>query len=224
MLNNGQEAVKEIEQNKNYDMILMDINMPVMDGVDATKIIRKQYDKEQLPIIAISAVGFEDDILKMQNVGANGYLHKPFQLGELYSAFLMFGINSKNKMDTETLQIPNHTIDSNILNINKGVEQLNSDEKYKEFLQEVLLNLKEIEASVEKWITKRKYKKTKEFISYALKLAEAIGASSFEKILKEMEQLFIDQEEGRITEYVSLYNKEWQRLREEIERYLKISS
>ena len=222
MANNGQEALEEVDRNRDLDLVLMDTNMPVMDGYEATQIIRKKYDKKQLPIVAISAIGFNNDISKMETAGANTFLHKPFQLGELYSAFSMYATQSQSKIKNISHKLSKYEGNVDILNIEKGIRYSNSAIFYKELLQEVLVNLKELNDLVAQWILKRDDIKTKEFISHTLRLAETIGATSFIKILKEMDQLFILKQENRLSEYLPFYQKEWKKLRKEIEKYLKI--
>ncbi len=78
--NNGQEAIDMYKQDK-YDVILMDIMMPIMDGLDASKIIRS-YDKN-IPIIAMSANAFSDDIEKSINAGMNEHVTKPLDVEKL---------------------------------------------------------------------------------------------------------------------------------------------
>ncbi|MCH7402275.1 PAS domain S-box protein [Belliella kenyensis] len=74
---NGQEAVN-ICRDKEFDLVLMDIQMPVMDGVKATRIIRDELQKS-VPIIALTAFAMKGDEEKYLSLGMNGYLAKPFQ-------------------------------------------------------------------------------------------------------------------------------------------------
>src|SRR6185312_304504 len=67
---NGEEAVQLVRQNNGIDMVLMDIRMPVMDGYEATRIIRKIY-KSDVPIIGLSANAFEEDVEKSLESGMN---------------------------------------------------------------------------------------------------------------------------------------------------------
>ncbi len=64
-----------------YDLILMDIQMPVMDGYTATMEIRSLSDskKSQLPIIAMTANAFDSDRLKCMEIGMNGHIGKPLE-------------------------------------------------------------------------------------------------------------------------------------------------
>lgn len=74
--NNGLEAV-EMVQRETFDAILMDMQMPVMDGLTATKEIRKLQGFANLPIIALSAAVLQDDLLLAQEAGMNDFVAKP---------------------------------------------------------------------------------------------------------------------------------------------------
>ncbi len=74
---NGQEAVDLFKKNKDaFDVVLMDIMMPILDGYEATKQIR--LENSSIPIIAMSANSFAEDKLKAREVGMNDYITKPF--------------------------------------------------------------------------------------------------------------------------------------------------
>ncbi len=77
----GLEAVSEINKNENYDIIFMDIQMPEMDGIEATKLIREITDK--IPIITLTANAFEDEMYKIKEAGATDYITKPFKKDNL---------------------------------------------------------------------------------------------------------------------------------------------
>jgi PAS domain S-box-containing protein len=82
---NGQLALEEV-QNKHFDMILMDLQMPVMDGYQATEMIRNLPDEKfkDLPIIAISASAFNEIKKKVFDMGMNDLITKPINPEELY--------------------------------------------------------------------------------------------------------------------------------------------
>ena len=84
----GAQAVERIRTTKpgTYDVILMDIMMPVMDGLDATRAIRKmeREDCHTIPIVAMSANAFDDDLKKSVECGMNGHLSKPVEVDKLY--------------------------------------------------------------------------------------------------------------------------------------------
>ena len=84
---NGEEAVEKMEQSPagTYDVILMDIQMPVMDGYEAAKRIRMMEDPEKakIPIIAVTANAFEEDRKIALEAGMNGHLAKPYDINAI---------------------------------------------------------------------------------------------------------------------------------------------
>lgn len=76
----GKEAV-DLAVNKEIDIVLIDLKMPVLDGFDATKLIKKL--RPNLPVIAISAYAFNNDQDKAYSAGCDGFISKPFEKTEL---------------------------------------------------------------------------------------------------------------------------------------------
>ena len=84
---NGQEAVDKLRYN-NYDIVLMDIRMPVMNGLKAAEEIR-EFNKE-IPIIAVSANAFREDVRKSLEAGMNAHIAKPINKDELINTIKRF--------------------------------------------------------------------------------------------------------------------------------------
>ena len=85
MANNGKETVDKLKTNF-YDMILMDIQMPVMDGIEATKTIREWEQRtgsEPIPIIALTAHAMKGDKERFLEAGMNTYISKPIKQAQL---------------------------------------------------------------------------------------------------------------------------------------------
>ena len=81
---NGQEALERVSTLEGqYDAVLMDIQMPVMDGLEATRQLRTRFSKEALPIIAVSANTSEQDRENCMAVGMNDFIPKPLDLNGL---------------------------------------------------------------------------------------------------------------------------------------------
>ena len=93
---NGEECIKILEKMPEgyYDLILMDIQMPIMDGYEATKIIRSFNNKNaQIPIIAMTANAFEEDKKKAFKAGMNAHIAKPIDINTILAVFdQMFGV------------------------------------------------------------------------------------------------------------------------------------
>ena len=82
---NGIEALQAME-NQTYDVVLMDVKMPEMDGLEATRIIRQRWPNNGPRIIAITAYALKGDREKCLEAGMDGYLAKPIWLDELRTA------------------------------------------------------------------------------------------------------------------------------------------
>jgi signal transduction histidine kinase len=95
---NGLEALKHLKADA-YDIILMDIQMPEMDGYEATGHIRLdlQSPYAEIPIIAMTAHAFGSDVNKCISAGMNDYISKPFQADNLYSKMCKHLMKSKGK-------------------------------------------------------------------------------------------------------------------------------
>lgn len=81
---NGKEAVDKVAEN-NYDLILMDIQMPVMDGIEATKLIRRSELEKgtHIPIISVTANAMAGVNDKCRNAGMDDYITKPFNINDV---------------------------------------------------------------------------------------------------------------------------------------------
>lgn len=78
----GEEAVKAV-QKKRYDMIFMDYQMPVMDGLEASREIKKMKEGKYIRIIGLSANVFKEDIERAYEAGMDDYLTKPIKIQDV---------------------------------------------------------------------------------------------------------------------------------------------
>ncbi|MBI3651555.1 MAG: response regulator [Acidobacteria bacterium] len=86
----GEEALKKVEEG-NFDLVLTDINMPRMTGLEFVRKVRTELKRDTLPIIIISTKGSEQEIETGMQMGASGYLSKPIsttQLRDLLRTFI----------------------------------------------------------------------------------------------------------------------------------------
>src|SRR5262245_41268479 len=81
---NGLEALDKLGQEEGIDLILLDINMPVMNGLEFLQRVQKEAAYQSIPVIIISTEGKEEDTIRGLKMGAKGYVKKPFQASELH--------------------------------------------------------------------------------------------------------------------------------------------
>lgn len=89
LAHNGQEAKNFIEQNAPPRLALLDIMMPYIDGYQLVSLIRSKPDWENIPVVMLSSKTQEKDIVRALEAGANDYIAKPFQPGELVTRVKM---------------------------------------------------------------------------------------------------------------------------------------
>jgi DNA-binding response OmpR family regulator len=82
VVGSGDAALKSVAE-RPPDLLLLDLNLPVLDGVEVCRILRSRGETKQLPIIILTARGAEDDKVTGLEIGADDYISKPFSLREL---------------------------------------------------------------------------------------------------------------------------------------------
>jgi PAS domain S-box-containing protein len=148
---NGYVAVEKIK-NEDYDIVLMDIQMPVMDGFEATKAVRSlDSPKKNIPIIALTANATRASIEQCLANGMNDCLSKPFTPEELYNMLTRFKDNdaSKNKNHKEINSEPK-SIDLSYLRSMSNNNQKFIDEMLIAFLESIPKSIQAIKTSLKK--------------------------------------------------------------------------
>ena len=150
---NGAIAVEQVKSQR-FDVVLMDIQMPVMDGYQATQAIR-QFNQD-LPIIALTAAAMIEDKQKALSVGMNGHLSKPInsellraQLVEVLSGQMVHVDLSAEKMPNETNDIKENRLDAHLIDLEQGLINLGDNEAlYHKLLYKFSLQLEKDYASL----------------------------------------------------------------------------
>jgi CheY-like chemotaxis protein len=135
---NGQEVLKALEKTS-YDVILMDVHMPEMDGIETTLVIREKekLTGKHIPIIAMTASAMKSDIDRCLQAGMDDYLTKPVQPSELFQTIErhVFG-----KISPEKKPVTDEPSDSNeLFNRNAMLSRLDGDEDLLNELVELFL-------------------------------------------------------------------------------------
>lgn len=159
---NGKEAIEQLKS-KHINIVLMDMQMPIMDGITATQKIRKEYDKDTLPVLAMTANAMEEDIQICIDAGMNDHVTKPIDVKQLVERILQYTqVNhSLPPLEPDDLQndivtttstlISEETIEFNGIDISEGIARAAGNQKvYFDILEkflsqqvEELINLKQ---------------------------------------------------------------------------------
>gem|GEM_PF-649027 len=234
--NNGEEAIRYLEhQNGEYDFILMDISMPIMDGYVATRIIRSQEQYDHIPIVSLTSLGLDHEIKKMYESGMNACLIKPLKIGQLYSVFSLF-LKKHNVLDTshmdydeedeydyeEDYEAIDYIEDSAILDTKSGIVYSKGNEVlYIEILKEFLEVYSNNFEQFKEYIDKEDYDSVLSLTRDMSGLAGAIGANNMTHLLSEINQLFIYGAQKQLSLYIDGYKKELEYLSNQIKRYIE---
>ncbi|MDD3009560.1 MAG: transporter substrate-binding domain-containing protein [Arcobacter sp.] len=131
--NNGKEAVDILNENEEFDAVLMDCQMPIMNGYEATKHIREIEKFANLPIIAMTANVMEGDKEKCISVGMNDYISKPLDFNKFYETLGKW-LKLKNpindvlvKVEVEDINIDNLKIEG--IDINEALARMAGNKK-----------------------------------------------------------------------------------------------
>ncbi|MDP4267739.1 MAG: response regulator [Bacteroidota bacterium] len=96
--NNGHQAIEILNNTKDYDLVLLDVSMPEMDGFEICKTIQQDKELRNIPVIFITVYNEIENVLKGFNIGARDYITKPFNSRELLSR-IKTHIKLKHKSD-----------------------------------------------------------------------------------------------------------------------------
>ncbi|MCU7940612.1 MAG: response regulator [gamma proteobacterium symbiont of Bathyaustriella thionipta] len=109
---NGQKAVNYVHES-DFDLVIMDIQMPVMDGMEATRLIRMEEQFKQLPIIAMTAHAMEGDQESCIAVGMDDYLSKPIDPEKLYQMMIKWLDDGLTNKEAQSVNIEEVDIEFN---------------------------------------------------------------------------------------------------------------
>ena len=220
LLGDGSEMLELLEREE-IDIIFSDIHMPIMDGLQMTKLIRAKKKWEHIPIISISSMAFPHEVEEMKIAGMNASIAKPIEAEDVYMAlekFLVITAKIRNReVDKYKIEF---LYDKNVLDIEKGVRKEGSKIRYLEKLIETMEVVKKEKEEFKNFIDEQKYIALKKLVRTALFMYEDIYATEMIEMFKEL-TIFLSQEKKvYLVDYIYLYQKNLKNLEKEIERYI----
>ncbi|WP_290919650.1 response regulator [Halodesulfovibrio sp.] len=189
---NGLEAVEKVEKApEKYELVLMDIQMPVMDGYTATRRIREITPV--LPIVALTANAMAADIARSKEAGMNGHLNKPINVEEFFTTLLQYltpKVKDRAEIPTEEVLQPPVMFKFSTIDAEAGLKYMNGDMAlYHKILRNFLSTYEDANESLRKLLVENK-KEAKRLLHTLKGLSASIGATDLHLITKELEVSF----------------------------------
>ena len=232
--NNGQEAIDMIAR-KHYDLVLMDIQMPVMDGLTATREIRKDERFRQLPILAMTANAMQQDKDKSLAAGMNGHLAKPIDPDELFNALLKWikqdGIEVASHETAAEVQRVELQNDNGIpiidgLDYKQGLKRvMGKTQRYLEMLQKYVATQEKLIQELNAAMINNDMQSAERFAHTSKSLNGNIGALKLQDLAAELEKMLREQSEPQsLKSHFDLYMNELNLMLNEIKKSLPITN
>jgi CheY-like chemotaxis protein len=214
IVDNGKDAVDKYKENL-YDLILMDINMPILDGIGAFKEIREYENKNNLkniPVSALTANAIKGDREKFLELGMNNYLSKPIEIIELKEFFLKYLKIDNNSVDNYNLQNSNTPKENDKLNLEKisassvakhlGLPETIGEKILNKFKNDIFKDLNELKSFIDIEDSEQIRQKSHYLKSSCLN----VDLSPAVEILQSLESNNNDKKENLVSQFNNLYN------------------
>jgi hypothetical protein len=192
---NGFDAVEKVFSNK-YDLVLMDIQMPVMDGVTALYAILKKFD-DSIPVIALTAAAFNSEVKHMSILGFADCITKPIDQKKLEQKLVYFFNNHKGNKDKFSLTLENAIKNIKVIS---GGDEVQESKLMSSFLEEVNFAL----VSWKESIQTHDWEFAKKILHRQKVMINSIGVDSYDLLIEELENDSLPKSES---EYKLMYNQ-----------------
>ena len=197
--NNGKEAVDKVNKEK-FDLVLMDLQMPEMDGFEATRHIRKDAQFKDLPIIAMTAHAMTGDKERCIALGMNDHTPKPIDPEGLFNTLVRWLDRGENenlpeKVETPNLQLHDEDLPENIpgIDLKSGLKRVMGNKKlYKKILLEFCSNFNNATDNLKQMIKDNNIEEAKRLVHTMKGISGNIGANDLYQSSTYLEKLVKD--------------------------------
>jgi len=214
IVNNGQECLDILKDDTNFTLILMDAHMPIIDGFQTTRNIRKTPEYEHIPIIALSGDTAVDDINNMINVGMEDHLQKPLKMDALYDILYVY---------TTGNEVNNKKISNNIeFDIYQGLETCGGDKEfYLEILNEFMNNYSRCADKIQALLSDNNSKDADKRLLDMTGLAANIGAEHLYKATLDLKKAIASPDDMEYIYALKTFKRTLKHITELIQNYIK---
>lgn len=215
MANNGLEAINYLKKNANYDAIIMDLQMPEMDGYAATKYIRNVM-KISIPIIAMTASALKGEKSRCIEIGMNDYLTKPFDFSVFYKCVSLLLENEPLNSNNKVSEVNNSRL------FDLGLLEEMEDSEYLSEILEIFLNSTPAEISELQTLFNKQDFENMYRIAHKLKSsAGLLKATSLLDTLVKIEKASREEDQQQLAGLISSLNHEFNKIETPLNEYLQ---
>lgn len=223
-VDNGHEAVDLIRKGVHFDLVLMDINMPNLNGYEATKEIRKSEKYNSLPILALTGDVTEEAVTKALAYGMQGHISKPIVIDIFYKKIIDI-FTTKKKSFVETTKEKNPHISASDgyeeLSLSVGLTRCEGDSDfYKSILQDFKSMYGDSVETLTQLCRESKFKEARRMAMDIKDIALNIGAYNLGESAASMEYEFEKGERSNWRELITYYEGVLQTLFRDIDKYI----
>ncbi|MEA3373544.1 MAG: ATP-binding protein [Campylobacterota bacterium] len=226
---NGRVAIDKLHSEDSIDLVLMDISMPVMDGYEATTLIREEHIYDEIPIVALTANTMTDELDHAVACGMQGYIAKPLDVQLLYGKLLELipvstaeqalpieGAKSIDNLSTKPKSTPDIQ-NSEVLMMSEGLERCGGDRTlFEELLQDFSNMYKDSVSKLESICTEKRHKDGKKFAHEIKGVSANIGADALSRSAVDLEEAFKRENQSNYPLLIKNYDEKLKRLLQEI--------
>ncbi len=222
--NDGQEALERLEEEGVCDLVLMDINMPVMDGYEATRHIRENSKYNAMPVVSLTGLGLSEEIEKMYLLGMDAHLLKPLQVGALYTVFSRY---LKADQDAGSDKLPDQKKasifkNSRALSAKDGLDRASGDnDLYLEILQKFIELYTDADKELALMIDQNEFSKAQKFCSNIRGVSANIGAYPLSETARQLHAPLAREEAKELKGLTGVFKVQLYEVLDEIEILLQ---
>ncbi len=229
--NNGQEAIDILEEERGFDGILMDVQMPVMDGYTAASVIRKNDAFKDLPIIAMTANAMSSDRDKALESGMNDHISKPINVNEMFRTMAKWispskvaaesnrGYSITGDVEAESEKKFPHMIG---IDTTSGLRLAGGNIKlYTNLLSKFYDNYRETRSELRRLFNNREVEEAERLAHTVKGLAGSIGADALQKSSDKLERCLHEKNCNEFDELLVQFEADMSTVQRSLESFVK---
>lgn len=215
MADDGLIALDILEENNGFDIILMDVHMPNMDGYEATKRIRTNARYDHIVVVALSGDTGPDDTAKMEAAGMEEHLEKPLRMDAFYD--ILYAYTKAQSDENEFVEV----VMTKELHGDKGLAVCGGDDAfYKKILGEFVKNYSDSYDTIHRHLDNNEFEQADALLLDLLGITANIGADNINRIILELKESIKDTRERSYFTTLDEYDAHLQILLNDIKSYL----